>query len=196
MTQVLHTARSGVWPFVITNVDDFVLLNALFVTVGRGGPRNRQIVAGQYLGMALLVTVSGLAALGLATVPERWIGLLGVIPIVLGVRGMHAAFRAPSDGGMQAAVTGMAGVAALTVSDGADNVSVYIPLFRQAGAGATGIYVLVFAVLVGVWCAVARAVADRRLLIAAIERVGRWLVPLVYIGIGIRIVVVSGLLGG
>ena len=58
MTVVLTTALSGVWPFVVTNVDDFVLLTTLFVSVGRGGPTNRQIVSGQYLGMALLVTVS------------------------------------------------------------------------------------------------------------------------------------------
>ncbi|HEY4929426.1 MAG TPA: cadmium resistance transporter [Acidimicrobiales bacterium] len=196
MTHVLTTARSGLWPFVVTNVDDFVLLTALFVTVGRGGPSNRQIVAGQYLGMALLVTASALAALGLSTVPERWIGLLGLIPIGLGLRGLSVARRTPAGDDMRAAVTGMAGVAALTISDGADNVSVYIPLFRQAGAGVTGTYVLVFAVLVGVWCAVARAVAARRQLIAVIEHVGHWLVPLVYIAIGIRIVVVSGLLGG
>jgi len=96
---------------------------------------------------------------------------------------------------VRATVTGVAGVALMTVADGADNVSVYIPLFRQAGAGPTAAYVVVFAVLVGVWCAVARATAGHSTLITVVERVGHWLVPVLYIAIGIRIIVVSGLLG-
>jgi|SRR5665213_1508414 len=196
MTHAVAVALSGVWPFVVTNVDDFVLLTALFVTVGRGGPTNRQIVIGQYLGMGALVVVSLLAALGLSSVPERWIGLLGLVPIALGTRALLRVRRTAPDEVVAATVTGVAGVVMLTVADGADNVSVYIPLFRQAGAGATAAYMVVFAVLVGVWCTVARATAGRTSLIAVVERVGHWLVPVLYIGIGIRIIVVSGLLGG
>ena len=194
MTHVLATALSGVWPFAVTNVDDFVLLTSLFLSVGRGGPSSRQIVAGQYLGIGVLVTVSLLAAAGLASVPERWIGLFGLVPVALGVLGLVRAAHTPADQ-ERAPVTSVVGVVALTVADGADNVSVYIPLFRQAGPGTTATYVVVFALLVGAWCAVARVVAGRRALIAVIERVGHWLVPVLYIAIGVRIIVVSGLLG-
>jgi cadmium resistance protein CadD (predicted permease) len=195
MTHAVPTALSGVWPFAVTNVDDFVVLTALFVTVGRGGPTNRQIVVGQYLGIGALVVVSLVASIGLASVPDRWIGLLGVIPIALGVRGLVGARTVPSDGRAAAAVTGVIGVVALTLANGADNVSVYVPLFRQAGTGTTSVYVLVFAVLVGVWCMAARAVAGQRPLIRMVERIGHWLVPLAYIAIGIRIIVTSGLFG-
>ncbi|HEY5109156.1 MAG TPA: cadmium resistance transporter [Acidimicrobiales bacterium] len=195
MTHVLTTALSGVWPFVVTNVDDFVLLTALFVTVGRGGPTNRQIVTGQYVGIGVLVAASTVIAAGLSSVPERWIGLFGLVPVALGIRGLVLLRRTAPEEERAAAVTGMAGVVALTVADGADNVSVYVPLFRQAGASTTVTYMVVFAVLVGVWCAAARALADRRTLIAGIERVGHWLVPVLYIAIGVRIVVVSGLFG-
>lgn len=196
MTHLANLIGSGVWPFAVTNIDDFVLLTALFLTVGRGGPSNRQIVSGQFLGMGILVAVSMLAAIGLSSVPERWIGLLGLVPIALGLRALVLVRRTAPGEGVPATVSGVAGVTALTLADGADNVSVYIPLFRQAGAGAALTYVLVFAVLVGVWCAVARSVADRRPLVSLIERVGHWLVPVLYIAIGIRIVVVSGLLSG
>jgi cadmium resistance protein CadD (predicted permease) len=195
MTHVVVTALSGVWPFAVTNVDDFVVLTALFVTVGRGGPSNRQIVVGQYLGIGALVAVSLVVSIGLASIPDRWIGLLGVIPIVLGVRGLVRARTVPSDGKAVAAVTGVIGVVALTLANGADNVSVYIPLFRQAGAGTASVYVLVFAVLVGVWCMAARAVAGQKPLIRMVARVGHWLVPMVYLAIGIRIIVTSGLFG-
>lgn len=199
MSHALLTVLSGVWPFVVTNVDDFVLLTVLFATVGRGGPTGRQIVTGQYLGIGILVVVSSLVALGLSPVPVRWTGLLGLVPIGLGVRGLLR-LRRPSDDGRQmdrgaGAVAGTGGVMALTLANGADNLSVYIPLFRQAGAARTATYIVTFAVLVGVWCLVARSLADRRLLVAGIDRVGHWLVPLLYIAIGIRVVVVSGLFG-
>ena len=195
MTNLLTSALSGVWPFVVTNVDDFVLLTTLFVTGGQGGPTNRRIVSGQYLGFGLLVGVSLAVATGLAAVPSRWIGLFGLVPLALGVRAILLAKRQEPDDGRVAAVTGVVGVAALTVADGADNVSVYIPLFRQAGPGATTTYVVVFAVLVGVWCVAAHALAHRRSLVVVVERAGHWLVPLLYIAIGLRIIVVSGLAG-
>ena len=195
MTHAVTTALSGVWPFAVTNVDDFVVLTALFVTVGRGGPTNRQIVVGQYLGIGALVVVSLVVSIGLTSVPDRWIGLLGVVPVALGVRGLVRARTVPSNGRAAAAVTGVIGVVALTLANGADNISVYIPLFRQAGAGSTSVFVLVFAVLVGVWCISARAVAGQKPLIRMVERVGHWLVPMVYIAIGIRIIVTSGLFG-
>jgi len=199
VSHALLTVLSGVWPFVVTNVDDFVLLTVLFATVGRGGPTGRQIVTGQYLGIGILIVVSSLVALGLSPVPVRWTGLLGLVPIGLGVRGLLR-LRRPSDDGRQlgsgaGAVAGTGGVMALTLANGADNLSVYIPLFRQAGAARTATYIVTFAVLVGVWCLVARSLADRRLLVAGIDRVGHWLVPLLYIAIGIRVVVVSGLFG-
>lgn len=197
MNHLASTILSGVWPFVVTNIDDFVVLTALFVTVHHGGPTPAGIVLGQYLGMGALVAVSVIAATGLALVPERWIGLLGFIPMALGIRGLARARRRRHQGVASAVgVAGVAGVVGLTVANGADNISVYIPLFRQAGAGATSVYVVVFAVLVGVWCLAARLVAGRRSLIALVERVGHWLVPMVYVAVGIKILVASGLISG
>lgn len=194
MTHLFTTAISAVWPFVVTNVDDFVLLTTLFVTVGQGGPTDRQIVSGQYLGFTLLVAISLAAAAGLAAVPNRWIGLFGLVPIALGVRAILLARRSEPGTERVVVVTGAVGVAALTVTDGADNVSVYVPLFRQSGPSATATVVVVFAVFVGVWCLAAHALAHRRSLVVLVERTGHWLVPVLYIAIGVRIIAVSGLL--
>jgi len=198
VTHLVTTALSGVWPFAVTNVDDLVVLAALFVTVGRGGPSVRQIVIGQYLGIGVLVAISVLVAVGLAGVPERWIGLLGLVPLTLGLRGLVLTRRpVAGDGGHRVTgATGLVGVVAVTVANGGDNVSVYTPLFRQAGPGDTLVYVAVFAVLVAVWCLTAHFLADRRPLVDTIERVGHWLIPAVYVLIGIKIIVTSGLLTG
>jgi cadmium resistance protein CadD (predicted permease) len=80
-------------------------------------------------------------------------------------------------------VTTLGGVAAITIANGADNISVYTPLFRKAGSG-TVVYVAVFIVLVAAWLAAGAFLASRRQVVALLERGGRWLVPLVYIAIG------------
>ncbi len=64
MSHLVSTILSGVWPFVVTNIDDFVVLTALFVTVHHGGLTPAGIVLGQYLGMGTLVAVSVIAATG------------------------------------------------------------------------------------------------------------------------------------
>ena len=179
-----------------TNVDDLVVLIVLFATTRRDGLRRWEVVVGQYAGIATLVAVSALAALGLLVVPDRWIGLLGLVPITLGVRGLVRARRASAGERPVAAVSGWLGVAGVTVANGADNLGVYTPLFRQAGPGASAVYAAVFAVLVAVWCAAGVFLAGRRPVVAVLDRAGDWLVPVVFVVIGVAILVTSGLLAG
>ena len=88
MGQIL--AAGGV--FAGTNVDDLIVLTVLFLSgAATGTPRRWQIWVGQYLGIAVLVAVSAVAAAGLSIVPDRWIGLLGLIPFGLGLRAGHLA---------------------------------------------------------------------------------------------------------
>jgi cadmium resistance protein CadD (predicted permease) len=196
---LLLTVAAAAGTFAVTNIDDIVVLTALFATAGRGGPSRFQIVFGQCLGIAALVAVSGIAALGVAVVPDAWVGLLGLVPIALGVRGLLAARKASNDdaGRRSAApVRGMVGVAGLTIANGADNISIYTPLFLQAGAGGLVVYAVVFAVLVAVWCAGGLLLAGRQPVVALVDRAGHWLVPVVFIVVGLVIVETSGLLTG
>jgi cadmium resistance protein CadD (predicted permease) len=85
-------------------------------------------------------------------------------------------------------------VAALTVSVGGDNLSAYIVLFRTQTAAASTVTVLVFLLLLVVWCAVARLVATRKRAVPALVRVNQWLVPTVFIAIGVAIPIRTGAL--
>jgi cadmium resistance protein CadD (predicted permease) len=188
---------TAIGTFVATNLDDIVVLTTLFATVGRGGPSRRQIVIGQYAGIAALVAVSAVTAIGLLAVPERLIGLLGLVPIALGVRGLLAARRSgASDRASLAPVRGMVGVAGVTIANGADNISVYTPVFRQAGLGGLSVYLVVFAILIVVWCALGWVLAGRSIIIATLDRAGHILVPCVFILIGVLIIINSGLVTG
>ena len=95
MGDLLGTVVTAAGVFAGTNVDDLLVLTVLFLAARASGrPRPWQIWAGQYAGIGVLVLVSVLAALGLTLVPDRWVGLLGLVPIALGVRGLIAAVTA------------------------------------------------------------------------------------------------------
>src|SRR6478736_189626 len=96
---VLSTIAAAVGLFVATNLDDIVILTVLFAIAARGTSHLRgwQIVAGQYLGLITLIAVSFVAALGLTIVPDEWVGLLGLIPLAIGVLALVRTLRGKDD---------------------------------------------------------------------------------------------------
>ncbi|WP_433534756.1 cadmium resistance transporter [Micromonospora sp. CA-249363] len=192
MIDLFGTAAGAAVVFAATDIDDIVILTLFFVaarTTGR--PRTWQIVAGQYLGIGALALASAVVAAGLLVVPDPWTGLLGLLPIALGVRALWHR----DDDEAAAVVTGTLGVAGVTIANGADNVAVYVPVFRALGPGDSAVFLLVFVVLIGLWCAAAAWLGGHRRVVALVERAGHWLVPAIFVGIGVVILVSSGVLG-
>ncbi|WP_245789970.1 cadmium resistance transporter [Streptosporangium canum] len=72
----------------------------------------------------------------------------------------------------------------MTLANGADNISVYTPMFRTIGPAAGLVTIVVFALLVAVWCAAASWLGSHKKIIGLVERAGRWLVPVVFMVIG------------
>ena len=204
MGETVATVAAAIGVFVGTDIDDLIVLTVLFLAArsGPGRPRTGPIWAGQYAGVAVLVAVSMIAALGLTFVPDRWVGLLGLVPFALGVNGLITAVRArsgPEPSAVTLPVTAAAApaatsVAALTIANGADNISVYTPMFRTLGRGDTLITIVVFAVGVTLWCAVASWLGSHQRVIAIVERSGHWIVPGVFVVVGAVIVLDSGIL--
>lgn len=174
--------------FAGTDIDDLVILTVLFLAARAGGrPRPGQIWAGQYAGIAVLVGVSILAALGLTVVPDRWVGLLGLVPLALGIRGFALAIRRADEDEPKPVAGSWPAVAGLTIANGADNISVYTPIFRTLSPAAGGITVVVFAVLVAGWLLLAAWIGSHRRVIDVVERYGHWIVPGVFVLIGLVI---------
>ena len=190
------TVAAAAGMFAGTNVDDMIMLTVLFLSSrGSGRPRPWQIWAGQYAGFAVLVLASVVAALGLTIVPDDWVGLLGLVPFALGVKGL-VALRTRDDGGdtSPAIASGLVSVATVTMANGADNISVYTPVFRTIGTGPTGVTITVFAIGVALWCLAGSWLGSHKKMIEITERCGHWLVPAVFVAIGSLIVIESGVL--
>lgn len=183
--------------FAATNVDDIVVLTVLGISSRASGqPRPWHIWAGQYAGFAVLIGVSLAAAAGLALVPLHWLWLLGLVPLGLGLGKLAAAIRAHRAGqqASPAAVTGLTGVIGLTIVNGGDNLSAYIPVFRTSTAAEIAVIAGVFLVGVALYCLASIRFAGHRAVIQAVQRWGEWIVPVVFILIGFYIFYKTGAL--
>ena len=184
--------------FAVTNVDDLVLLTVFF---GRAhsAVETRRVVLGQYLGFGAITVVSVIAALGARQMPGDLISLLGLVPLVLGLHAGWAVWRHRDDTDRDVPTSttalGPVAIAAVTFANGADNIGVYVPVFAVAPAAVVAGTVAVFAVLVGLWCAVGHWLARRRAVALALSRWGHIVLPVVLIGIGVVILVEGGALG-
>lgn len=200
----LQVGSTAVSAFVATNLDDILLLLVLFSA--RSSPRHGwQVVGGQYLGFSVLVAASLLGFAGGQVLPVSWIGLLGLLPISLGVSQIidslgnqdQDASNSPeptlptwfSDSLLP--LSQMIAVAGITVANGGDNLGVYLPLFAHCNSAEALLTVIVFAVMVGLWCTLAWSLVRTPAVAELIQRYGQPLVPLVLIGLGVLILIDS-----
>lgn len=180
--------------FAAATVDDLILVTALFTSSrATGRPRPGSIVAGQYIGFVVILGAALVAAGGLRAVPDRWVGLVGFIPIALGIRGLWRLRGSGEDSRPPPAST-VAAIAMVTFANGADDIGVFTPLFRSLQMIPGLLMALEFLLLIGLWCAVGALLGTHRAVVAALGRISHWLVPLVFISIGIVTLVNSGLI--
>jgi cadmium resistance transport/sequestration family protein len=194
---MLSTILTAVGLFAATNIDDIVVLTVLFLASTRGRPRPWQIVTGQYLGFITLVIISVIAALGLTIVPDEWVGFLGLIPLGIGIYTLIKGLRRgddDDDDDDKITAVGLLGVAGITIANGADNISIYTPIFRTNSVGDTITMIVVFLILVAVWCAAGRLIGTNKAITEKLEKVEHWLVPVVFIGLGLFILIESGVI--
>jgi cadmium resistance protein CadD (predicted permease) len=189
-TPAIVATAAGV--FIGSNIDDLIVLIVLFLAARSGRLPASRVVAGQYLGYGLLVAGSIVIALGLAAVPQRWVGVVGFVPLGLGLWGLLGAMRHGPEH-QPVLARRLWAIAALSIANGSDDLSVYAPLLRTNSVGDDVLIVLVFLVMVAVWCAIAWWLGTRRRVITALKHFGHWLVPLVFIAIGVVVIVDSGL---
>jgi cadmium resistance protein CadD (predicted permease) len=167
--------------FAATNIDDAFLLTLFFA---RRIPM-RRIVAGQYVGFSAIIGLSLFGVWCALAIPHRWIHFLGVLPLALGIRRLLQAGR--TDARQPRVITeSIASIALLTLSNGADNISVYMPFFVMGRAN-LWLILLVYAALVGVWCLVGGWLGSHSVILRSVERWGHWIVPTVFVGLGIHV---------
>jgi cadmium resistance transport/sequestration family protein len=201
MEELIASFVTGFTAFTATNLDDLVILTLFFSQVNSTF-RRRHIVIGQYLGFTLLVLVSVPGFFGGLILPDRWIGLLGLAPIAIGLNqwlnrqndseqeNEEAEESQPSF--FSSILSPQAySVAAITIANGSDNISIYVPLFANSEFSTLPVILAVFFTLVGVWCYVSYLMTKQAFIADALTNYGSHLVPFVLVGLGVYIILDS-----
>src|SRR6202453_1609648 len=170
--------------------------------------RAHRIAAGQVIGCAILVAVAAAAAALLYEFSAAVVGLLGLVPLAIGLRGLAALVRRPHDGEdeqtpgrgrrrplraeQRAVGRSLTAAALITISAGGDNLAVYIPLFRVGGATNVGAILGVFVVgeVLVTWLVLAGGRHPKAR--AVMLRLGHWAVPVLLCCIGVLVMVEAG----
>lgn len=210
MSWIAAAMISAITSFAATNIDDFVILMLFFAQVNSTF-RPRHIVVGQYLGFAVLIAASLPGFLGGLIVPEAWIGLLGLVPIAIGIS--HLVKRENEANDIQAVsdefnrsqpnlpvMSKLASifnpqifnVAAVTVANGGDNIAIYFPLFASSNFPSLVVILVVFFLLVGIWCWLGYWLSRHKAIASVLTRYSKAVVPFILIGLGIFILIDSG----
>ena len=208
MTLILNVI-SAIGAFIVTNIDDIFVLMLLFsqakaqVKTSEGLKGNqtenkhispKDIIIGQYLGFTLLVVVSLLGTFGVMLIPEKWVGLLGLIPIYLGIM----LFIKGEDDDENAILSSLnsgkynsvfLSVAFITFANGGDNIGIYVPFFSTLTMNQLAVTVITFFIMVAIWCFIGYRLAAFKHVSETLENYGRWIIPIVFIGLGIYIMV-------
>ena len=194
-----QTIISAIGVYISTSIDYLIVLIILFAQLSQN-KQKWHIYAGQYLGTGLLVGVSLVAAYVVNFVPEAWmVGLLGLIPIYLGIRFAivgegeeeeeeETIERLEQSKANQLFWT----VTLLTIASGGDNLGIYIPYFASLDWAQTLVALLVFAIGVIIFCKLSQVLSSIPLISETIEKYKRIIVPLVFIPLGLYIMYESG----
>ena len=186
---------TSVAAFISTNLDDIFMLT-LFFAQAKGRKGALKVVAGQYIGMGCLAALSILGALGTQLVPQRYVGLLGFVPLCLGIKAWMD-YRSQGNKSRQEEETsetpgiGSISVALVTMANGGDNIGVYIPVFSGYSAGELAEALAVFAMMTALWCRLGYSLGNHPGTKEKIERYRHILVPLILSALGVIILAKS-----
>jgi cadmium resistance transport/sequestration family protein len=200
MSELLTAIPTGLTAFAATNLDDIVVLSLFFSQINTYF-RRRHIIIGQYLGFSTLVIASLPSFFGKFILPASWIGLLGIVPIMIGINRLLNPETSDTEN-LNTSESSQAwwsnflspqtyGVAAVTIANGGDNISIYMPMFATNTWGKLLVILIVFFVMVGVWCYAAYHLTQSKAIASVITRYGNSLVPFILMGLGVSILIES-----
>jgi cadmium resistance protein CadD (predicted permease) len=184
----------GVAAFVSTNIDDLFILMIFFATLRFSF---YQIVLGQYVGMGSLIGVSLAGSLITLVLPRNLIGLIGLFPIVIGVKELlesHTKGYEKDDEKLANKLLQSKKIRlhfltiAVIAFSGGEEIGIYTTLFAIYNeVGAIIILISVVMTLTAFWCLLANYLVKHNFPADIFRSIGSRVLPYVLIGLGIYI---------
>jgi cadmium resistance protein CadD (predicted permease) len=210
MSWLISTALIGISAAFATTFDDNLYLTAFFGKVNHTF-RPKHIIIGEFLGFTALVFASLPGFIGGLVIPEAWIGLLGILPIAIGIS--HLMSREEVVDTVQAVSINLSSnqsprrkksiwatirdpqtyrVSAVTIANGGNNIGIYVPLFASSNLPSLGVILCDCYLTVGMWCLLSYNLTRNPLMAPVLARYGRKVFPFVLIYLGFSIMMKSG----
>jgi cadmium resistance protein CadD (predicted permease) len=209
MYRLVEIIITGIASFAATNLDDIIVLTVFFAQVNSSF-RPKHIIFGQYLGFIAIILVSLPGFLGGLVLDKKWIGILGFLPIIIGISKLLSRKNNETEvqtvteeiSSLQSGASSMSifssiispqtyKVAAVTFANGGDNIGIYVPLFASSNLTKLGIILSIFIVMIAVWCCIAYQLTRNLLIANLLTNRGDAIVPFVLIALGIYILIDS-----
>lgn len=187
MTEPWTLLGIGTGAFVASNIDDTFMLMLLFSSTNI---LTRDVTIGQFLGIALLVVVSASAALLILVVPLFVIGLMGFIPIGIGVKRLIEYQQKSKTNKQNKKLESLSflSVAGITIANGGDDLGVFTPLFAKYNTYfEVTILMILFMLLTGIWCTLTYYFIQRPLMASRMSYLSQIINPFVLLGLGVYI---------
>jgi cadmium resistance protein CadD (predicted permease) len=205
MNKPANVFIEGIIAFTVTNIDDMMILLLLFSQIDSNF-RKRHIFIGQYLGFFAIIMLSLPGFFGGLFIQREWLGLLGILPIVLGMKQLINQQTESTEVQtvnpdfprllhlnpvfsffLSILHPNTYQVAAVTIANSGDNISVYIPLFAGQDFVSLGIIIAVFLAMVGVGCGIAYLLTSQVTIGYILSRYGRAMIPFILMALGLFI---------
>ncbi|WP_375512874.1 cadmium resistance transporter [uncultured Nostoc sp.] len=209
MSWLISTLIIGISTAFATTFDDNLYLTAFFGKVNRSF-RPKHIVLGEFLGFTTLVCASLPGFFGGLIIPSTWIGLLGLLPIAIGISNFIS--REEETQTVQAVSVDLTPakserqkksvlatirdpqtyrVSAVTIANGGNNIGIYVPLFASSNLPSLGVILCACYFSVGAWCLLSYNLTRNPLMTPVLTRYGRKVFPFVLIYLGLSILIKS-----
>jgi len=209
MSWLIGTLIIGISTAFATTFDDNLYLTAFFGKVNHAF-RPKHIIIGEFLGFTTLVFASLPGFFGGLVIPHTWIGLLGFLPVAIGIN--HLLSRENDEEALQAVSFNLNytkpqwhkksliatlrdpqtyRVSAVSIANGGNNIGIYVPLFASSNLPSLGVILSVCYLTVGFWCFLSYNLTRNPLMVPVLARYGRKVFPFVLIWLGLSILIKS-----
>lgn len=194
---MLTTIVSAIVSYIATSIDYIVILVVLFTQMKKRKNGVRDIVLGQYLGFTILIVISLLAAFGLAFIPQQWIGLLGLIPIFIGLKVLFEKDEGDEEDEEILESTNrfssfILSVTVIMLAAGGDNLGVYIPYFTVLNTIELIVTIVIYYIAAAVLLYLCQRVSAVKGISETVEKYEKIIVPIVFLALGIMIMFENG----
>jgi len=190
MAETLTIIAVAAGAFIGTNLDNLILLAALHK---RYAQRSRMVTAGYFSGMILIGAICLVVGEAGEFIPIAYLGLLGVIPILIGVNALFQLFRNKQSGASSSLVLGTSNhtifitVLMTQLSNSADSIITFSVLLADSADSSDYLVAATFLAMAGVFASLALYALRHRRLRNFLDRYGNYVTPFILILVGVYI---------